>query len=86
MPAHRTRTDDYRLTTAEIFYHSSEAPDALQSLIWQDYDHGPDYPELRKFLTYWSRHIDSVVHSVYVAAGSEGVDANNVTMPSSAIH
>jgi len=60
--------DDYRLTTAEIFYHSAENPQALQSLVWQDYDLAPDYPELRKFLTYWSRHIDGIVHSVNVAA------------------
>ena len=60
--------DDYRLTTAEIFYHNAEQPQNLQSLIWRDYDMAPEYPELRKFLTYWSRHIDGVVHSVTVAA------------------
>jgi uncharacterized protein Usg len=68
MSAVRKPIEDYRLTTAEIFYHSAENPETLQSLIWQDYDLAPDYPELRKFLTYWSRHIDGIVHSVNVAA------------------
>ncbi len=68
MNTHSKHQDDYRLTTAEIFFHNAENPQNLQSLIWQDYDMAPDYPELRKFLTYWSRHIDGVVHSVTVAA------------------
>jgi uncharacterized protein Usg len=68
MSAVRQRLQESRLTTAEIFFHSADNPDNLQSLIWQDYDMAPDYPELRKFLTYWSRHIDSTVHSVQVVA------------------
>jgi len=68
MNAVRKPMNDYRLTTAEIFFHSAENPGLLQSLIWQDYDIAPDYPELCKFLTYWSRHIDGIVHSVNVAA------------------
>lgn len=62
----RKEQEDYRLTTAEIYYHSVDSPLALQSLVWQDYDLAPDYPELRKFLTYWARHIDGVVQSVHV--------------------
>ena len=67
----RQGQEDYRLTTAEIFYHSAECPQTLQSLIWQDYDLAPDYPELRKFLTYRSRHIDGKVHSVHVASNEK---------------
>lgn len=89
MTATQQVQDDYRLTTAEIFYHTYDNPDDLQSLTWQDYDLAPDYPELRRFLTYWSRHIDGVVHSVRV--DDEGMakrkrQGSTYSMPSTAIH
>jgi uncharacterized protein Usg len=83
----RHHQEDYRLTTAEIFYHNAENPQNLQSLIWQDYDLAPDYPELRKFLSYWSRHIDGIVHSVTVAGDQTGRRARQkYTAQSSAVH
>lgn len=59
--------EDYRLTTAEIFYRLPDHPDLLQSYVWQEYDHVPDYPELHKFLDYWTSHVEGRLHSVYVA-------------------
>jgi len=59
--------DDVRLTTAEIFYLLPDHPDLLQSYIWQEYDHDPDYPELHKFLDHWTSHIEGRLHSVFVA-------------------
>jgi uncharacterized protein Usg len=83
----RNTQDDYRLTTAEIFFHNAENPQLLQSLIWQDYDLAPDYPELRKFLAYWSRHLDGVVHSVNVAADTtQRAMHNKYQTPSTALH
>lgn len=79
------RSEDYRLTIAEIHYQSAENPDALQSLIWQDYDLAPDYPELRKFLSYWARHIDGVVQSVRVA-GDESPRRAVTPQASTALH
>lgn len=61
-------TKDYRLTTAEILYHMPDHPKFLQSFIWQDYDMAPRYPELLKFLGFWTREIDGKLHSVYVAS------------------
>lgn len=61
-------TRDYRLTTAEILYHMPDHPKFLQSFIWQDYDMAPRYPELLKFLDFWTREIDGKLHSVYVAS------------------
>ena len=58
----------YRLTTAEILYGFPDYPDLLQTYIWQDYDYVPKFPELRKFLDFWSRELDGKVHSVYVAS------------------
>ncbi len=60
--------NDYRLTTAEIFYHLPDHPKLLQSYIWQDYDIAPQFPVLGKFLTFWSRELDGKLHSVYVAS------------------
>jgi uncharacterized protein Usg len=89
MAAIQEARDDYRLTTVEIFFHSFDNPEDLQSLVWQDYDLAPDYPELRRFLTYWSRHIDGVVHSVRVAGDDKSdspVRGKTERMLSTAVH
>lgn len=59
---------DYRLTTAEIYYHMPDHPGLLQSYIWQEYDIAPKYPVLHKFLTFWARELDGKLHSVSVAS------------------
>jgi uncharacterized protein Usg len=63
---HKQALHDYRLTTAEIIYHLPDHPDLLQSFIWQKMDVAPDFPELRRFLEYWSRNIEGKLHSVRV--------------------
>jgi uncharacterized protein Usg len=55
-----------RLTTAEIIYHLPDHPDLLQSFIWQKLDAPPDFPELRRFLEFWSRNIEGTLHSVKI--------------------
>jgi uncharacterized protein Usg len=57
---------EYRLTTAEIIYRMPDHPDLLQSFIWQKLDLAPDFPELRRFLEFWSRNIEGKLHSVKV--------------------
>lgn len=59
--------DGWRLTTAEILYHLPDHPDLLQSFVWQHLDLAPRYPELRKFLDFWSHNLDGKLHSVTVA-------------------
>jgi uncharacterized protein Usg len=59
---------DYRLTTAEILYHLPDHPAVLQSYIWQNLDLAPKFPELRKFLDFWTRELDGKLHSVRVGA------------------
>lgn len=59
---------DYRLTTAEILYHMPDHPSLLQSYIWQEYDHAPQFPELYKFLGFWVKEIEGRLHSVTVAS------------------
>ena len=58
----------FRLTTAHILYHMPDHPGLLQSYIWQDYDLAPKFPSLRKFLDFWTRHLDGKLHSVEVAS------------------
>lgn len=60
--------DNYRLTTAEIFYHLPDHPSVLQTFVWQEYDLAPKFPELRGFLKFWGDEIDGDLHSVYVAS------------------
>ncbi len=59
---------DYRLTTAKILYHMPDYQELLQEFIWQEYDIAPKFPELHKFLDFWTREIDGKLHSVYVAS------------------
>lgn len=58
--------EEYRLTKAEIFYQESETPHLLQSVVWEDYDVAPDYPELKRFLDELVLHMDGTVQSVRV--------------------
>jgi len=60
---------DYRLTTAEILYHMPDHPGLLQTYVWQDMDLAPRFPELRRFLDFWSRNLDGKLHSIRVASG-----------------
>lgn len=59
---------DYRLTTAEILYHMPDHPNLLQSFTWQKMDIAPRFPELRKFLDFWTRTIEGRLHSVTIAS------------------
>ena len=59
---------DYRLTTAEIFYHLPDHPKLLQQYLWQEYDLAPHFPELRRFLDFWEKRLDGKLHSVRVAS------------------
>ena len=75
MDTHTSETDggftkqlqDYRLTTAQIYYHMPDHPRVLQEFIWQEYDIAPQFPELSGFLQFWTRELDGKLHSVYVA-------------------
>ena len=60
-------TKDYRLTTAQIYYHLPDHPSFLHEFIWQDYDLAPKFPQLHGFLGFWVRAIEGKLHSVYVA-------------------
>ncbi len=58
---------NYRLTTAEILYHMPDHPALLQTYIWQDYDHAPTFPSLKRFLEFWSHNLEGKLHSVRLA-------------------
>ena len=59
---------NYRLTTAEIIYHLPDHPALLQSYVWQEYDLAPHFPELSRFLDFWSRELEGKLHSGKVGA------------------
>ena len=63
----RRQLDGYGLTTAKIFYHMPDHPKILQTYVWQQYDLQPEFPELRKFLDFWTRKLEGMLHSVTVA-------------------
>ena len=70
MSVYELQLQGYRLTTAEILYRLPDHPALLQSFIWQKFDLAPDFPELRKFLEFWSRNIEGKLHSVNVKQSS----------------
>lgn len=61
----------YKLTTAEILYQTPGRPHVIQSFLWQDYDAAPNYPELTRFLHFWSQRFDVTLHSVNFANRDE---------------
>jgi uncharacterized protein Usg len=63
----RKLLEGYGLTTANIFYRLPDHPAILQNYIWQDYDLHPKFPELRKFLDFWTQKLEGAIHSVTVA-------------------
>ena len=66
--AFHLQLNDYRLVTAEILYHMPDHPAMLQSYVWQKLDIAPRYPELHKFLDFWTREIEGKLHSVRVGS------------------
>ncbi len=56
-----------RLTTAEVLYYIPDHPKLLQSFLWQTLDIAPDYPRVHRFLEFWRREIDAVIHSVAIS-------------------
>jgi uncharacterized protein Usg len=65
------RLQGWRLATAEVLYYMPDHPTLLQSFIWQTLDLAPAYPRIHKFLDFWRREIDAVIHSVQLATGEE---------------
>lgn len=63
------RLQGWRLATAEVLYYIPDHPALLQTFIWQTLDLAPQYPRIHKFLDFWRREIDAVIHSVRLASG-----------------
>ena len=59
----------YGLTTAQILYRMPDHPALLQTFVWQTLDLAPRYPRIHRFLDFWRREIDAVIHSVRLATG-----------------
>jgi uncharacterized protein Usg len=56
------------LTTAEVLYYMPDHPALLQIFLWQTLDEAPDYPRVQRFLDFWRREIDAVIHSVAISS------------------
>ena len=57
----------YGLSTVQIHYYLPDHPSLLQLFVMQQYDVAPRFPELGRFLDFWRRDIEAVLHSVQVA-------------------
>lgn len=63
------KLNGWRLATAEVLYYMPDHPKLLQSFVWQTLDLAPAYPRIHRFLDFWRREIDAVIHSVQLATG-----------------
>jgi uncharacterized protein Usg len=63
------RLRGWRLATAEVLYYMPDHPALLQTFVWQTLDLAPEYPRIHRFLNFWRREIDAVIHSVRLATG-----------------
>lgn len=63
----RKQVAGYGLTTANILYRRPDHPWLLQTYVWQAYDLCPNFPELQRFLEFWQRSLEGILHSVTVA-------------------
>ena len=59
---------DWRLATANIYFHLPDHPLILQTYVWQEFDLHPNFPALRKFLRFWDRNLEGKLHSVKIAS------------------
>lgn len=63
----RLQLEGYGITTANILYRLPDHPSIIQSYVWQEYDLHPHFPELTKFLDFWTEKIEGALHRVIVA-------------------
>jgi len=63
----RRQLEGYGLSTVEIHYFMPDHPSLLQLFVLQQYDVAPRFPELTRYLDFWRREIEAVLHSVRVA-------------------
>ena len=63
----RRQLEGYGSTTANIMYRRPDHQWLLQTYVWQDFDLFPKFPELNKFLNFWTEKLDGPLHSVMVA-------------------
>jgi len=56
----------WSLTTAEITYRMPDHRSLLQSYIWQEYDLAPRFPQLIKFLGFWTKNLDGPLAEIRV--------------------
>ena len=73
----RRQLEGFGLTTANILYRMPDHPDILQNFIWQQHDLHPHFPELKKFLDFWTRELDGLLHSVTVATRASSSRRNS---------
>ena len=63
----RKQLEGYGLTTAHILYWLPDYRSILQTYVWQEYDLSPEFPTLKRFLSFWKREIEGPLHSVRIA-------------------
>ena len=61
------QVNGYGLTTAHILYRLPDYQNILQTYVWQEFDLSPQFPTLKRFLSFWEKEIEGPLHSVTIA-------------------
>ncbi len=66
MPALITRTAGYGLATIDILFRLPDSKLLVEEFIFQDYDHYPEFPRMRKLLRHWKETLEGPLLTVTV--------------------
>jgi len=60
------------LITVDVFYFYPDFPLVIQEFVWQTDDIVPELPRVEKFLRYWEKNIEGLIHHVILCG--DGID------------
>lgn len=60
------RAEGYGLATANILYRLPDSSTLVEEFIYQDYDHLPEFPRMRRLVRHWKQTLDGPLVAVTV--------------------
>lgn len=61
------------LVTVNVLYYRPRYVHLVQTFTWQTDDLVPEYPRVKKFLTYWKKEIGAVIKEVSITDSQSGI-------------
>lgn len=60
------------LVSVSVIYFMPDHRSILNEFHWQTMDIRPEYPRVQKFIDYWKREIEAVIHEVRISDSHTG--------------